>query len=404
MTYDALVLGAGPAGSTIANLLARAGWSTAIVERAVFPRRKVCGEFVSATNLPLLEELGVGTDFHDTAGPRIKRVGLYTGDVSLEAGMPELTAAVEGWGRALRREKLDRLLLDAAARRGVAVWQPYKAVGLESSRGVYSCRLMGGNDERVLRARLLVDARGSWNSGDTMLPSTRARRPGDLLAFKAHFADAALPPDLMPLLAFPGGYGGMVTSDAGRVCLSCCIRRDALARCRAAFPNFPAGAAVLEHIRSSCWGVHEVLEDRRRVEAWLARGPVRPGLFGGYRQGVFRVGSAAGEPHPIIAEGISVALQSSKLLAQVLTSGWRSTDRPDFARAGAAYERALRGHFAGRIRTSSLFARLATSGQAALLLTPLLRRFPMLLSAGARLSGKIDDTYLRRKRVGSRCD
>ena len=53
--------------------------------------------------------------------------------------------------------------------------------------------------------------------------------PSDLFAFKAHFRDSDLPAGLMPLLAFPGGYGGLVHSDAGRTSLSCCIRRDALA-------------------------------------------------------------------------------------------------------------------------------------------------------------------------------
>jgi len=43
MIHDALVIGAGPAGSTAARLLAQAGWSVALVEKSVFPRRKVCG-------------------------------------------------------------------------------------------------------------------------------------------------------------------------------------------------------------------------------------------------------------------------------------------------------------------------------------------------------------------------
>src|SRR5262245_14089568 len=54
VTCDALIVGAGPAGSAAALLLARAGWSVALIEKAEFPRRKVCGEFISATSLPLL--------------------------------------------------------------------------------------------------------------------------------------------------------------------------------------------------------------------------------------------------------------------------------------------------------------------------------------------------------------
>ena len=69
--YDAVVIGGGPAGATTALLLARAGWSVALVERSVFPRPKVCGEFLSATNAPLLRHLGVAEAFLDLAGPDV---------------------------------------------------------------------------------------------------------------------------------------------------------------------------------------------------------------------------------------------------------------------------------------------------------------------------------------------
>ena len=71
MTYDALVIGGGPAGATTAFLLAQAGWSVAIVEKSGFPRRKVCGEFLSAANAELLDALGVGAAFRASAGPDI---------------------------------------------------------------------------------------------------------------------------------------------------------------------------------------------------------------------------------------------------------------------------------------------------------------------------------------------
>ncbi|HTJ02570.1 MAG TPA: FAD-dependent oxidoreductase, partial [Methylovirgula sp.] len=50
MLYDAIVIGAGPAGATSALALARRGWSVALIEKTLFPRRKVCGEFISASN------------------------------------------------------------------------------------------------------------------------------------------------------------------------------------------------------------------------------------------------------------------------------------------------------------------------------------------------------------------
>ena len=112
MRYDALVIGAGPAGSVAARLLAQAGWHVALAEKADFPRRKVCGEFISAATLQVLEACGVADEFLAAAGPPVLRVGIYAGDAALLA--PEERV----WGRALGREHLDLLLRDAAVAAG----------------------------------------------------------------------------------------------------------------------------------------------------------------------------------------------------------------------------------------------------------------------------------------------
>src|SRR5438046_2029720 len=130
MRYDVIVIGAGPAGSTAALLLARAGWSIAIVEKSSFPRRKVCGEFISATSMPLLHELGVLDGFLHQAGPGVRRVGLFAKDAALSAPMPQPANAIAEQGRALGREHLDSLLLQAARGAGVEIWQPWKASAL----------------------------------------------------------------------------------------------------------------------------------------------------------------------------------------------------------------------------------------------------------------------------------
>ena len=61
--FDAIIIGGGVAGSTAARILARGGWSVAVVEKSSFPRRKVCGEYLSSTNLDLFERLGILDDF-----------------------------------------------------------------------------------------------------------------------------------------------------------------------------------------------------------------------------------------------------------------------------------------------------------------------------------------------------
>jgi len=165
---------------------------------------------------------------------------------------------------------------------------------------------------------------------------------------------------LMPLLVFPGGYGGMVHCDHGRVSLSCCIRRDRLEQVRRAHPRASAGDAVLAHIQGDCRGVREALSGATREQSWLSAGPIRPGSRQRAGAGIFLVGNAAGEAHPIVAEGISMAMQSAWLLCERLVrGGTEALAGRDLAAIGRDYATAWRQQFAPRIYAAALFAHLA---------------------------------------------
>jgi menaquinone-9 beta-reductase len=371
MRYDAVIVGAGPAGSAAARLLAQAGWQVALVEKTAFPRRKVCGEFISATTMPVLKACGVAASFIAAAGPQVTRVGAYAGNAMLEAPEEKI------WGRALGREHLDLMLRDAAKTAGAVLFQPAEVTDLRREGEDWMCIL---DDGRELAARFVIAACGSWNAkGIFAVPGDDAAS-SDLFAFKAHFTGSALPHGLMPLLAFPGGYGGLVHSDAGRTSLSCCIRRDALARARVRHGG-KAAEAVVAHILETTKGARLALGDANLDGSFLSTGPIHPGIRTRHDDGVFFTGNLAGEAHPVIAEGISMAIQSSGLLAKLL-----------IAHRGETYAREWKRRFAPRIRAASVFAHLAMSDAGRVAGRAVLAAAPRLLGLGARLSGKVPAT------------
>jgi 2-polyprenyl-6-methoxyphenol hydroxylase-like FAD-dependent oxidoreductase len=105
------------------------------------------------------------------------------------------------------------------------------------------------------------------------------------------------------------------------------------------------------------------------------------------------VGNAVGEAHPIVAEGISMAIQSAWLLCERLIGARRVTRSPDWNAIAREYETDYRRNFERRITASSAFALLAMRQSTAAAVAGLLGNVPGLLALGARWAGKTTPLY-----------
>src|SRR5579862_7485511 len=113
---DVLIVGAGPAGAVAATVLARAGARVRLLDRAEFPREKLCGDTVNPGTLATLRRLQMA-DRVDAEGLQVDGM-LVTGtagvsSVSIRAAYPRGL-----YGRALSRTALDSALLDHAVKAG----------------------------------------------------------------------------------------------------------------------------------------------------------------------------------------------------------------------------------------------------------------------------------------------
>ena len=146
---------------------------------------------------------------------------------------------------------------------------------------------------------------------------------------------------------------------------------------------------MLAHIVEACAGARRALRSAQRNGAWLAAGPIRPGVRLRRRRGIFCVGNAAGEAHPVIAEGISMAMQSAWLLTGLLIA-WRraGASAAQLDDVGRRYALAWRRAFVPRLNVSKFVAEWAMRPVAVAGALPLIWCFPNLLTWFARLSGK----------------
>lgn len=392
---DALVIGAGPAGAASAILLAQSGWTVVLAEQHAYPRQKVCGECISAGSVALLDQLGIGAAFTDLAGPELRQVGWMSASPTIVAAFPACADAAHRFGRALGRDHLDGLLLERARALGVRIEQPARVRAIRGTPGNLACDIAvpAAREPHTLRVRVVVDAHGSWESGpqgaEGLTHRGRPRSAADLFAFKASFRNTRLPAGLLPVLSFAGGYGGMVVAEAGRTTVACCIRRDTLHEWRARRPGVPAGAAVAEMLLASCRGLRLALSPAHCDSAWLSVGPLRPGIRVDQGRRTFLVGNAAGESHPLIGEGIAMALQSAGLLARrLLQQAPGAIDARCAADLNRRYAADWRSAFAVRLRLAAAYAQLAMRPALAAPTAALLLRWPALMTRAAYFAGK----------------
>ena len=289
--YDVAIVGSGPAGASCAAFCAMAGLSTLVLERAIFPREKVCGDCLNPSCWPVLERLGVAGEVR--AAPHGKLSWVDFIDVTGRVMTTPLPAG-ENAEIAIKRSLLDQILLRRANSLGTEVRE-----GETLLSAVYVGHWKITTDHSEERARVLVAADGR-NSTVAFLCNLMPRKGRDRVALQTHLP---LPPDFgdrIVLRLLREGYSGQAPIGAGLLNL-CLVSRpkDLSAIRRWAEQEFAISA---DH----GW----------RTIAPLARAALPPG-----QPGLFLVGDAARVVEPFTGEGIYYALRSGELAAAAIRAG-----------------------------------------------------------------------------------
>ena len=327
-TWGAVVVGAGPAGATAARELARRSVSVLLVDRAAFPRWKVCGCCLNGRAAAALRSAGLGGLLSDCGS-----VGL--GSMRLAAGGREANVPLSG-GVALSREAFDAALITAAVEAGAEFLPRTRAILANSppKRGIENAvrvvELLQGERRAMAEARVALAADGL---GGGFLAHTGAAAVASPGARVGAGATAAGGPDfyrpgVIYMACGPGGYVGLVRLEDGRLDLAAAF--DA-AGVRAAGGLAAAAARLL---RGAGWPAPERFEELPwRGTPALTR---RARRLAAAR--VFVLGDAAGYVEPFTGEGMAYALASGAAVAPLAARAavrWR----PELAQRWAAAHR-----------------------------------------------------------------
>jgi len=306
---DVVVVGGGPAGTATAVMLKQRGHDVLILDEARFPRDKVCGEGVSPEAWRLLADLGVDGAVRALAPHPLRGMAVTAPDGTCFRG--DYRGAPRP-GFAVQRERFDRVLLERAREAGVEVREGMRATGLLRRAGaVEGVTAVNGRGPESLRARLVVGADGRRSVVARRLGLLREHPRLRKFAVRGYWEGMQGLEERGEMHGGGGGYCGVAPLSPTRANVTFVLdRREMLAA---------AGdlEAFYRRVLQRWPRIAERLETAALLSPPRAVGPLALEASRVSAPGALLVGDAAGFYDPFTGEGVTLALRSAELAAEV---------------------------------------------------------------------------------------
>jgi menaquinone-9 beta-reductase len=343
-SFDVVVVGGGPAGSVMAWSLAKRGLRVVVLDRARFPREKVCGDFVEPRGLRLFQTMGCLTNLESSGPLAITHVNLFlSGKSAYREHIPFYQGQTDlpQHGYIIPREELDQQILASAVQAGAELREGCQATAAERNGETMTVRYNDGGKEASVTAPIVVGADGVHSvvarSFDLLVDDPRymaisQRAYVEGVSITNGEAAFVFDRDLFP------GYGWMFPMKNGRANVGVGILAETRDRYKISVPKlFATFLGKLQRLHPGC---------RTMRLASKPIGGIVKTYGGGQRKhfdGGILIGDAGSFVDPMTGEGITPAAESALLGADVIADALER-GRTDAATL-SAYEKSAKAYF-----------------------------------------------------------